>query len=305
MEAKKFKLITSDGLATVGNVWKRDTEDLKANIVISHGMCEYSLRYDDFAKFLNKQGFDVYALDQVGHGNNIRNGLGVWDDYSFKQCVKNLHTEMEALRATGKPTILIGHSMGSFICQYYLQKYSRELHINGVVLIGTSGPQMKFKLGAFIAGIHAKFHSLDKPSKFMMALSFGSFNKKIAKKDRKTKSDWICSSERVVEKYVNDELCNFIPSVGFYSSFYKSLKIVFKKERLNWIQKDLPIFILGGKEDPVANYGKGLYKLQNTYAKYGLSSEVRAYENMRHEVLNEINHEIVYEDILKFINHHI
>lgn len=299
MDAKQFKMMTSDGLETAGNVWKTD-KLLRANIVLSHGMCEYSMRYDDFAKYLNQFGFDVYALDQVGHGLNKRDGLGVWTDYSFKQCVKNLHTEMEALRTTNKPTILIGHSMGSFVCQYYLQKYSRELHIAGLVLIGTSGPRFVYKMGSLIARIHAKFHKHYKPSKFMMGLSFGRYNKKI--KHPKTKSDWICSNEEVVNKYIHDEQCNFVPSVGFYLSFYKAFDVIYKKNRLDWIQKDLPILIVGGNDDPVTNYGKGLLKLQKTYAKHGVSSEVIRYDNMRHEVLNEIGHEKVYEDILNFIN---
>ncbi len=299
MNPVEFKLVTSDGRETLGYAWKTDKK-LIANVVISHGMCEYGLRYDAFAKFLNEYGYDVYCLDQVGHGLNKREGYGVWEEYSFKQCVKNLHTEMEALRATNKPTILVGHSMGSFICQYYLQKYSRELHIAGLILIGTSGPRFIYKMGYIIARIHAKFHKENKPSKFMYALSFSSFNKKIKKP--RTKFDWICGNEEIINKYMNDPQCNFIPSVGFFLSFYKAFTVIYKKKRLDWIQKDLPILILGGKEDPVTNYGKGLKKLQETYAKHGISSEVKQYDNMRHEILNEANNEIVYKDILNFVN---
>lgn len=97
----------------------------------------------------------------------------------------------------------------------------------------------------------------------------------------------------------------FTPSVGFYNSFFKSINIGFKKNRLAWIQKDLPILIMGGKNDPVTNYGKGLHKLQAIYSKYGLSSEVIAYENMRHEILNENGKEKVYNDILTFIDNNM
>ena len=301
MEVKKFKIETSDALERVGYFWKSDIEPSIGNIVISHGMCEFALRYDHFARFLNQNGYDVYALDQVGHGENAPDGLGVWDENSFKQCVKNLHTIMQQLRATSKPTYLIGHSMGSFISQYYLQKYSRELHIQKVVLIGTTGPRKIYRLGSCIASIHAKFHKLNKPSKFLNSLSFGSFNKRIAKAERKTPHDWICSNEEVVAKYAADERCTFIPSVGFYKSFYNSLKKLFIKKRLEWIPKDLPVLILGGSEDPVAQYGKGLHNLQATYAKYGITSTVIEYEGMRHEILNEKDNLIVYNDILNFI----
>lgn len=302
MEVQKFKIETSDALERVGYFWKSDVEPSKGNVVISHGMCEFALRYDHFAKFLNQNGYDVYALDQVGHGENAPDGLGVWDENSFKQCVKNLHTIMQQLRATGKPSYLIGHSMGSFVAQYYLEKYSRELHIEKAILIGTTGPRKIYRFASFMASFHAKFHKLNKPSKFLNSLSFGSFNKRIAKDQRRTPYDWICSNEEIVDAYSKDERCTFIPSIGFFKSFYNSLTRLYIKKRLECIPKDLPILILGGSEDPVAQYGKGLHNLQATYSKYGITSSVIEYPNMRHEVLNETNRQIVYEDILNFIS---
>ena len=301
MEVKQFKIETSDAIERVGYFWKSDISPSIGNVVISHGMCEFAMRYDDFAKFLNQNGYDVYALDQVGHGENAPDGLGVWEDDTFKQCVKNLHTIMQQLRATSKPTYLIGHSMGSFICQYYFEKYSRELHIKKAVLIGTSGPRKIYHLASFIANVHAKFHKLNKPSKFLNKLSFGSFNNKIDKKDRRTPYDWVCGNNDIIDAYAADPRCTFIPSIGFYKSFYNALTRVHLKKRLECIPKDLPILIMGGSEDPVCQYGKGLHNLQSLYAKYGITSMVKEYPNMRHEILNEKDHEIVYQEILEFL----
>ncbi len=301
MEAQKFKLDTLEGRTRVGYYWKSNRKDAIGNVVISHGMCEYAMRYDDFAKFLAKNGYDVFALDQIGHGENAPDGYGVWEEDTFKQCVKNLHTIMQQLRATSKPTYLIGHSMGSFICQYYFEKYSRELHIKKAVLIGTSGPRTIYHFASFLANVHAKFHKLNKPSKFLNTLSFGSFNKKIAKKDRRTPYDWICGNEEIIDKYAADERCTFIPSIGFFKSFYNSLTRLYIKKRLECIPKDLPILILGGSEDPVAQYGKGLHNLQALYGKYGITSQLKEYKDMRHEILNEKGHDEVYQDILSFL----
>ena len=37
-------------------------------VIIAHGMAEHSKRYDDFASFLNENGFAVFANDHRGHG---------------------------------------------------------------------------------------------------------------------------------------------------------------------------------------------------------------------------------------------
>ena len=42
----------------------------KAILQISHGMCEYIERYEDFAAFLCQNGFIVCGNDHLGHGNS-------------------------------------------------------------------------------------------------------------------------------------------------------------------------------------------------------------------------------------------
>ena len=45
-----------------------DVSSPKAVIQIVHGMQEHASRYDHFAKYLNKNGFIVFATDHRGHG---------------------------------------------------------------------------------------------------------------------------------------------------------------------------------------------------------------------------------------------
>ena len=47
--------------------WK-DVKNPKGIVQIFHGMAEHAKRYDDFAKFLNSQGYLVFADDHRGHG---------------------------------------------------------------------------------------------------------------------------------------------------------------------------------------------------------------------------------------------
>ena len=79
--------------------------------------------------------------------------------------------------------------------------------------------------------------------------------------------------------------------------------MVFKKTKnIKNISKDLPILIIGGEEDAVGNFSKGLIKLNKLYLKNGLDSRVIVYKKMRHEILNELENKKVYEDILSFFN---
>ena len=111
-----FSIIGSNGKEVFGNKWTID--DAKGNIIIVHGMGEYSFRYNEFAQFLNKNGYNVYALDHLGHGKSIINDkpkmyigkLGSWD-----YLVKDIHTLYEIINEEYKlPTYLIS-SINSFI----------------------------------------------------------------------------------------------------------------------------------------------------------------------------------------------
>lgn len=51
-------------------IWEPQRET-KAILQISHGMVEYIVRYDDFAKHLNQQGILVIGNDHLGHGQSV------------------------------------------------------------------------------------------------------------------------------------------------------------------------------------------------------------------------------------------
>ena len=65
---------------------------------------------------------------------------------------------------------------------------------------------------------------------------------------------------------------------------------------------DLPLLLISGDKDPVGAYGKGVRQVAENYRRAGLHHvECRLYPGARHEVLNEINREQVYQDVLRFL----
>ena len=291
-----FSIIGNRGKEVFGNKWTIDNS--KGNIIIVHGMGEYSYRYNEFALFLNEKGFNVYALDHLGHGRNCPNkeGLGIWPRDGFESCVENVHILSEMLKKENVNTMIFAHSMGSFMAQLFIEKYPNS--VSKVVLCGTSGPSPLYKAGSVVAKLVGAFSNKNKPSKFMTNMSFGSYNNKY--ENVKTEFDWLSVNRENVNKYLEDEYCGFTQSLMFYISFTENLAKIHNKKMLNAISKNQKLLLIAGKEDPVGNYGKSVEKLHNMYLNLGLDSSLILYDGLRHEILNEDSKQEVMNDILSF-----
>lgn len=75
-----------------------------------------------------------------------------------------------------------------------------------------------------------------------------------------------------------------------------------KTSGLENIPAEMPILIASGDKDPVGNKGKGVKKLYDVYKQNGLKNvDMKLYPQGRHEILNEMNRMIVFEDIRNWI----
>lgn len=83
-------------------------------VVVAHGLGEHSGRYCQLAKFLNRSGFSVYALDHYGHGQS-EGKRGHIDDFAGYS--EDLHQFTRLVkRDSGERSLhLLGHSMGGAI----------------------------------------------------------------------------------------------------------------------------------------------------------------------------------------------
>lgn len=274
----------------------------KAVVQIVHGMAEHARRYDDFAQFLNKNGYIVFADDHRAHGNTEKEtSLGYHAGDIFNDSVKDEIAITKYLKETySLPVVIVGHSYGSFLTQNYIQKNSNE--IAGAILSGSA--YMKgalVSLGLFVANLNGLVAKKNKKSELLNKLSFGAYNKPF-KKDG-TEFAWLSRDKEQVKKYIFDNQCGYVMSVGFYKSFFKGLKGTYSDEGLNAIRKDLPIAIYSGSQDPVGNSGKLVKKLFEMYKGLNIEKvDMKIYENARHEILNETNNKEVYADFLKSID---
>lgn len=278
-------------------------DKIKGIIQIIHGMGEHRIRYYDFCSFLAKNGYVVVIYDQRGHRETcgtIENQGYMSDVDNFNALVidANLVTNEVKKLYPNKKYILMGHSMGSFVSQRYIQIYPNDA--DALILLGTNYTKaFLFKIGAIIAKLIVKKQGRKAISKTLINMSFGSFNK--AFKPNRTKYDWLSVNEENIDKYIVDPYCG----ADFSASYFMDLTVGFSTIAKNHdkINKDLPIYLFSGDKDPVGNNGKGVTKLYNKYNKIGIKDvQIKLYANGRHEMLNETNKKEVYNNVLSWIN---
>ena len=298
-EAKKLKVISRNGDELFGLCWLEKT--FEANVVIMEGMEEHTSRYDAFAKYLNKEGFNVYAIDAFGQGENVKDNMskvGIWPTNGFARQVKAVDTLVTELqKSTKKPVFIFSHSMGSFMCQDYIERYAD--HCDRVVLCGSGAKNPAVPAGYLLAKMIVNKKNRDEKAGLLNKLMFGNFNKKIV--NPRTAFDWLSVNKENVDKYIADPLCGFGPRNGFCLEFVKGMNQIHKAKNLEKLNPNTNIFIISGSDDPVTGYGTSVKKLTEMYHKYGLNNvQSKIYQGLRHEILNEDRKEEVYKDIVLF-----
>ena len=188
--------------------------------------------------------------------------------------------------------------MGSFYARVFAAKYHHLA--DGMILSGTGGRNPLAAPGKILISLFIKFKGDKATSKFVTKVIFGSFLSKI--KNPKTASDWLTRDEKAVEKYRSDDLCRFYFTLGGYKDLVEIQSVSNKAECFENTKKDIPYLIVSGDMDPVGEWGKGLKQVYENYKNAGVKDvELKLYKDGRHEMLNELNKEVVYDDILSWL----
>ncbi|UFQ96464.1 alpha/beta hydrolase [Pseudomonas wenzhouensis] len=301
MRHNTFPLATRDSLHLHVNHWHAD-QPPRAVVMLSHGMAEHGLRYAHLAESLVAAGFDLYALDQRGHGQSATQGVlghyadeGGWDKVVGDLASLNHHIRQ---RYPQTPIFLFGHSMGSYIGMAYLLGHSCSLQ--GAVLSGSNyQPVALYRAARLIAGFERWRLGPKGRSKVIDFLSFGSFNK--AFKPNRTAFDWLSRDAAQVDKYVTDPLCGFVCTTQLWCDLLDGLQYITPVENLAQIDADLPLLVIGGSRDPVSD-GKRLGDLAGALREGGVRDvQLKIYPEARHELLNESNRDEVTTHLIDWL----
>lgn len=270
-------------------------------VQINHGIAEYGLRYEEFAKVLNENGFVAVASDHPGHGKTAKR-LGFTKGDALCEIVnatKSVYKEIKKMYPD-KKIVSFGHSMGSFIALKSVEERPKDY--DALILCGTDGPQNPFlNIIATPLANTLKLFKLDKKNGTKLnSLVFNSYNKGF---EGRTKFDWLNRDKGEVDKYINDSLCGFDMSDAFIISLIHHMPKWFRKDSLNNIEITTPILIISGDKDPVGHYGAGPKKLVKSLKELGNNNvSLKLYKDARHEILLELSKEETFKDIIEFLN---
>jgi alpha-beta hydrolase superfamily lysophospholipase len=190
--------------------------------------------------------------------------------------------------------------MGSYLTRTYI--ILRNSGLDGVVLSGT-GHQRRAALivGRLQCDREIRRHGFAVKSQRLHDLAFGKNNSMI--KNPRTAFDWLSRDAGVVDAYIADPLCGFVPSAGLYREMVNGIDACSRPRNLERMKKGLPILFLSGDNDPVGDYGEGVIRVYRSFLKAGMTNvTMRLYHEGRHEMLNEVNRAEVYADILEWLD---
>ena len=273
-------------------------------VQICHGVAEHIDRYDKFAQYLASFGFVVAGNDHLGHGKSVSDpkNKGFFGEHGgWELVVGDMRKLYERLKEQyfSLPVFILGHSMGSFLTRTYIIRYHDGP--DGVILSGT-GQQSGLLLGTglTVANGIIKRHGSNYRSQFLNDLSFSGYNSHC--KPPRTDFDWLTRDPAIVDEYVADPDCGFVTSADLTRDMMMGIKYIGSPKNLERMNKNLPVFFVSGDDDPVGEYGKGVLRAYNGFLKAGLSDvTLKLYHGSRHEILNELNKDEVYTDILSWL----
>jgi alpha-beta hydrolase superfamily lysophospholipase len=278
--------------------------EVKAIFIIAHGMAEFIDRYDEFANYLAKRGVLVAGCDYLGHGWSV-GGQAQYGYFCQRDpatvIVRDVHRLKKSLQQEypGKPQIIMGHSMGSFVVRNYLCRYGAG--VDAAILMGTGmPPRLLISLACLVAGAQALFVGGEKPGKFLNKLAFGGNNKRV--KEPVSFFSWLSFDTDNVRAYDNNPLCGFVFTINGFQALFQLISRTYDSESLSQIPAKLPIFIVSGNEDPVGGYGKGPLRTKRSLQSAGVTDvTMKLYPWGRHEILNEKEKMEAYGDIVNWL----
>uniref|UniRef100_UPI0040564CB0 alpha/beta fold hydrolase n=1 Tax=Agathobacter sp. TaxID=2021311 RepID=UPI0040564CB0 len=308
MVTGNFTFLSNDRKTKIHAVkWMPEDGRIHAVLQITHGMVEFIERYAPFAEFLTKKGYMVVGHDHLGHGESVSTKED-WGYFCEEHPSDILVEDMHKLRMLIQeeypdlPYFMLGHSMGSFMLRKYLGKYHDNLR--GAIIMGTGFIPQKMtapalKLAHFIGKIRGSHHR----SKLMEKLTFGPSYKAFDMTGKQPEKSWLTKDVEIAKAYHDEPKSSFSFTVNGYIGLFEAVHYACNQEHVNQYTKKLPMFLVSGKEDPVGDLGDGVIKVYRMMEEAGLLDiTYKLYENDRHEILNETDRQMVFEDLLSWMN---
>ena len=249
-------------------------------VQISHGIGEHALRYEAFARFLNRAGFVVYANDHRGHGETGRRQHG--GDLALLgklgpgglRAAEAAITQLTGIIRSEQPGLKLaqfGHSWGSLMTQRILNEQPRLW--DAVVLSGSALRTPRY-------------------------MESGKLNANWAADEGATGFEWLSRDPETAAAFQADPLC-FDANILKLFGVSDGLRLF--GTPAEGLAVDVPLLIVSGAEDPLSR-GDSLKRLADAYRARGVREvALKIYPGARHEILNETNRDTVFSDVATWL----
>jgi len=272
MQPQTNTFLSEEGQNVAYKNWKTGGTP-KAVVVLAHGFNSHSGYFQWTAEQLTAQGYETYGIDFPGRGESDGERYYIAD---YNQFVKELDKLVDIAQAAypGLPTFLLGHSAGGVLSSVYTLQHQDKLSGFICESFAFQVPAPDFALAA-LKGLSHIF-----PHAHVLKLKNEDF-----------------SRDQAVVDFMNND-----PLIAHEVQPTKTVQqLVLADERLKEeipVIK-IPLFILHGTLDKATKPAGSQYFYDHASSA---DKTLKLYEGHYHDLLNDVDKEIVMNDILDWLN---
>jgi acylglycerol lipase len=264
--------ISEEGLNVSYKNWKSNNTP-NAVVVFAHGFNSHSGYFQWAAEQLTASAYEVYGIDFPGRGNSDGERYYI---ANYEQFVKELDKLVTIAQTTqpGLPIFLLGHSAGGVLSSIYALEHQDKLSGFICESFAFQVPAPDFAV-AVLRGLSHLF-----PHAHVLRLKNEDFSR----------------SQEVVDFMNNDPL---IANEVQPTKTVQQLSLADERLKSEMPAIKLPLLILHGTADKATKPSGSQYFYDNASSK---DKTLKFYEGHYHDLLNDIDREIVMNDILTWLN---
>jgi acylglycerol lipase len=263
------------GLKIATRSWRPEGA-VRGVMILIHGFNSHSGYFAWSAERFEENGFAAYALDHRGHGKSEGERFYV---EKFSEWLEDVDKLVDIARSenSGVPVYVLGHSVGGVIGSSYVFEHQSE--IAGFIC----------ESFAFDVGLpHLVQLALEGASYLAPHLPVYKLQNEIFSRDPK-----------VVAEMNNDPLIANEKQPAETSSEVLKAAARLKENMPNF---KVPVFIIHGTEDKATRWQGSQYFYDNVGSE---DKTLKLYEGGYHDLLNDIDKELVMADILAWVNQRV
>lgn len=261
----------------------------KKKVILLHGFHDYIDRYDEVAKMIHENGFDVYVLEYRNHGLLKKDDVADFGEKGLKGIAEDIEYFIR-LKLSGvkyDDIIFLGNGLGALLTMYILENNQYK---NSVLVSLPLEKTFSIFMSRLITYIEIKLGI----KKSILNKINGIVNKN---EKGSSKYSWLSRDSFEVEKLEKDSIVYKLASPKYFNDIFNFNKKI--KKDIKKIREFSNILLVYGDKDPLvldSKLKKHMQKINNNRKIKFLKVK-----NGRHLLYNEINKEEIIMEIIRYM----